>query len=145
MRSAIANSEELGRLTLRIALGSMWLSHGLVLKALTFGLSGFAGWLASIGLPSWLALPIMLAEIVGGALILLGWHGRAVSLALLPILLGAIWVHAGNGWVFTATNGGWEYPLFLAVVTIVHVLVGDGAYALSAAGARSTLAPRAVG
>jgi putative oxidoreductase len=145
MKPLTANSDDLGRLALRLALGSMWLSHGLVLKALTFGLSGFAGWLASIGLPAWLALPIMLAEIFGGALILLGWHGRAISLALLPILFGAIWVHAGNGWVFTAANGGWEYPLFLAAASIVHVLVGDGAYALSAPGARSTLAPHAFG
>jgi len=135
----LAAADDYGRLALRLALGSMWLSHGLILKALTFGLSGLSAWLASIGLPPWMALPLMGAEIVGGVLILLGWHGRAVSLALLPILLGAIWVHAGNGWVFNAANGGWEYPLFLAVASLAHVLLGDGAHALSA---RHSASPR---
>jgi putative oxidoreductase len=125
-------SHDAGRLLLRLALGAMWLSHGLVLKLLTFGMSGLAAWLASIGLPPQLAIPMTTAEIVGGTLILLGWHGRAVSLALLPILLGAIWVHSGNGWVFTSSNGGWEYPAFLAAIAFAHVLLGDGAYALSA-------------
>jgi putative oxidoreductase len=53
-------------------------------------------------------------------------------LALSPALIGAIiWVHASNGWVFTATNGGWEYPAFLIVVSVVQFLLGDGAYALA--------------
>ena len=56
---------------------------------------------------------------------------RLVALALLPILLGAVWVHAGNGWVFTSANGGWEYPLYLALLSIVQVLLGEGAYALA--------------
>lgn len=124
--------DDTGRLLLRLALGAMWLSHGLVLKGLTYGIDGFAGFLASTGLPAALAWPITLAEIAGGALILIGWHGRWVSAALLPILLGATWIHSGNGWVFTATNGGWEYPVFLVAASLAHVLLGDGAHALSA-------------
>jgi putative oxidoreductase len=132
MNLALPSPDDTGRLLLRLALGSMWLSHGLLLKYLTYGIAGFAGFLASTGLPAALAWPITLAEIAGGMAILVGWHGRWVSAALLPILLGATWIHAGNGWVFSATNGGWEYPVFLAVASVVHVLLGDGAYALSA-------------
>jgi putative oxidoreductase len=77
-----------------------------------------------------LAWPLILAESLGGLLILLGLHGRWVSLALLPILFGAIWVHAGNGWVFSNAGGGWEYPLFLAGASLAHVLLGDGRLAL---------------
>jgi putative oxidoreductase len=47
-----------------------------------------------------------------------------------PILIGALYVHAGNGWLFTAKNGGWEYPLFLIAASLVQALLGDGAYAL---------------
>jgi putative oxidoreductase len=55
-----------------------------------------------------------------------------VAVALLPALVGAIiWVHAGNGWVFTAPNGGWEYPAFLIVVSLAQFMLGDGAYALA--------------
>ena len=121
----------LGPTVLRVSLGAMWLTHGLVLKLLTFGIAGLAGWLASQGLPSALAWPLVLAEITGGVLILLGVFGRWVSLALLPILIGAIGIHAGNGWVFTNANGGWEYPVFLLAASIAHVLLGDGALALT--------------
>ena len=46
--------------------------------------------------------------------------------------VGAIvWVHVGNGWVFTAPGGGWEYPLFLIVASVALALIGDGAFAIS--------------
>jgi putative oxidoreductase len=67
--------------------------------------------------------------VIGGVAILAGFYGRLVSLALLPILLGALVIHAPNGWLFTAPNGGWEYPAFLAVAAFAHVLIGDGALA----------------
>jgi putative oxidoreductase len=120
----------LGTTVLRLSLGTMWLTHGLVLKLMTFGIAGLSGWLVSQGLPAALAWPLALAETVGGLLILLGIHGRWVSLALLPILVGATTIHAANGWVFTNANGGWEYPVFLLAASIAHVLLGDGPYAL---------------
>jgi putative oxidoreductase len=43
-----------------------------------------------------------------------------VALALIPILLGATWVHAGNGWAFSAANGGWEYPVFLIAASLLE-------------------------
>jgi len=47
-----------------------------------------------------------------------------------PILAGAAWVHSGNGWVFNAPNGGWEYPAFLIAASLAQALLGDGRYAL---------------
>jgi hypothetical protein len=40
-----------GVLTLRIALGTMYLAHSLVLKLITFGLPGTAGYFVSVGSP----------------------------------------------------------------------------------------------
>jgi putative oxidoreductase len=54
----------------------------------------------------------------------------AVSIALLPVLLGALFVHWGSGWVFSSPNGGWEYPAFLAVAAVVQALLGPGKFAL---------------
>jgi hypothetical protein len=71
------------------------------------------------------------AEAVGGALLVLGIWTRAVAISLILPLLGAIiWVHAGNGWVFTAQGGGWEYPAFLVAASVAMALLGDGAYAV---------------
>ncbi|HEY9104156.1 DoxX family protein [Chitinimonas sp.] len=121
------------QLLLRLALGAMWLSHGLLLKLMTFGVAGLGRWLGSIGYPGWTAGPLIAAETLGGLAILLGFHGRWVSLALLPILVGALQIHGGNGWVFTNPGGGWEYPLFLIVASLIHALLGDGRHALCAA------------
>ena len=119
---------------LRVALGIMYLSHSLVLKLGTFGLAGTANFFVGVGLPAWLAYVTFAAEAVGGVLLVLGVQTRWVVTALSPALFGAIiFVHAGNGWVFTAPNGGWEYPGFLIVVSLVQFLLGDGAYALSPA------------
>jgi putative oxidoreductase len=128
---------------LRLALGSMWLSHAW-LKYGVFTMAGFSSFLAQQGLPTVLAWPVLLAEALGGLLILLGIGGRWVSLALLPILAGATLVHAGNGWVFSAPNGGWEYPVFLAAMSLVHALLGDGRWTLRAGVAAPALAGPAV-
>jgi putative oxidoreductase len=128
-----------GALGLRVALGVMFIAHA-YLKLVIFTPTGFTGFLGQVGLPAFLAWPIMLAELFGGLAILVGFHGRYVSLALIPILLGALSVHAGNGWVFNAPNGGWEYPAFLALTAFAHVLIGDGALAVT--GSRSPAAAK---
>ncbi len=119
-----------GALTLRLSLAAMWLSHA-GLKYFTFTMPGFAAWLTTQNVPAFMAWPFVLAETLGGMAILVGFHGRHVSLILLPILVGALSTHLGNGWVFTATGGGWEYPAFLIAASIAHWLIGDGAFALA--------------
>lgn len=128
LASQVALTAPYGITVLRLALGVMWIAHAL-LKIFVFTLPGTAAFFETVGLPGFLAYPICAAEIVGGVAILLGIYGRFFSLLLLPILLGAVWVHFPNGWVHTSPNGGWEYPLFLAAVSLSHWLLGDGAYA----------------
>lgn len=117
-------------LMLRVALGVMFIAHGLWLKLFVFTLPGTAQFFESLGLPGPLAYLVFAAETAGGVLLIMGVKTRLVSLALVPILLGAAWTHWGNGWVFSAAGGGWEYPLFLSVTAGVLALLGDGAYAL---------------
>ncbi|MBI3560822.1 MAG: DoxX family protein [Gammaproteobacteria bacterium] len=116
-------------LVLRLGVGSMWISHAL-LKYLVFTLPGFAGFLASHGMPSFLAWPVFVLEIGGGVFILLGVYSRWAALLLIPILIGAASVHVANGWVFSNPGGGWEYPVFLIVASIAQGLLGDGALAI---------------
>ena len=115
---------------LRVSLGAMFIAHSLVLKYLTFTLPGTAQFFQSLGLPAGLAYATFWAELVGGVLLVAGVASRWVALTLIPILAGAAWVHSGNGWVFNAPNGGWEYPAFLIAVSLVQALLGDGRYAL---------------
>ena len=103
-------------------LGVMYLTHSIVLKVFTFGFAGTAGYFASLGLPPATAYLVIAAEVIGGVLLLANVATGWVALALLPVLGGALWVHSGNGWVFSANGGGWEYPLFLIVVSVAVAL-----------------------
>lgn len=111
---------------LRISLGIMYLTHSVVLKLFTYGLAGTAAYFASIGLPPGLAYVVFAAELAGGVLLLANVATAWVSLALIPVLAGALWAHAGNGWVFSNAGGGWEYPLFLIAVSIAVALQAFG-------------------
>lgn len=120
---------DLAALLLRTALGVMFIAHAL-LKYLVFTPAGTVRFFESLGLPGPLAYVTIGAELVGGVMLVLGAYTRVVALALVPVLLGAAWAHSGNGWLFTSPNGGWEYPVFLAVAGIVVGLIGGGRFAL---------------
>ena len=122
---------ELAAALLRTGLGVMFIAHAL-LKYFVFTLPGTAQFFESLGLPGVLGYATFAAELVGGVMLVLGVYTRPVAFALVPVLLGALWAHAGNGWLFSAPNGGWEYPAFLALVSIVVGLLGSGAYAVQA-------------
>lgn len=123
-------AKDYGIALLRISLGVMLIAHSVVLKYYTFTLAGTAGYFESLGLPGFLAYVVFGMEAVGGVLLVLGVRTREVAAALIPILVGAFWVHSGNGWVFSNAGGGWEYPLYLIVLSGAQVLLGEGAFAL---------------
>lgn len=127
---------ELGTTLLRIALGVLFIAHGLT-KLLVFTLPGTAEFFASVGFPGWTAYPVTALEVAGGVALVLGVLTRPVALALAGVALGAASVHLGNGWMFSNKDGGWEFPVFLAVACLVQALLGSGALALRP-GARST-------
>ena len=116
-------------LILRTTLGVMFIAHAL-LKVFVFTLPGTVKFFESVGLPGAFAYVTIGVELIGGAALVLGVYTRVVALALVPVLLGATWVHAGNGWLFTSQNGGWEYPAFLTLAAVVVGLIGGGRYAI---------------
>jgi len=127
MNTAVTKMPALvGDTLLRVALGIMFIAHSVLLKYFTFTLAGTAQYFDSIGLPGSLAYGVFALEAIGGVLLVLNIATRWVALALVPVLLGAMWVHLGNGWVFSAPNGGWEYPLFLIVISVVVALQSYG-------------------
>jgi len=117
-------------LVLRLSLGVLFLAHA-ALKIFVFGSDGTVQYFASLGLPPTLAYLTMLGEAGGGAALVLGVYTRAISLALIPLLIGAIvTAHAANGWLFSNAGGGWEFPAFWAATLVVQAVLGDGAFAL---------------
>jgi putative oxidoreductase len=126
----VFDNHKYGALVLRLALGVMFITHA-YLKIVVFTMAGTIGFFESVGFPGWLAYVTVVAEIGGGLLLIAGLQARWVALATIPILLGAAQVHWGNGWVFSAQGGGWEYPVFLAVSALAQGFLGNGAFALT--------------
>lgn len=123
---------------LRASSGALLLAHGLT-KLFVFTIPGTVGFFESLGLPAIFAYLTILAEIGGGAALILGIGVRFVSVPLVAVLLGAAWAHAGNGWTFSNAGGGWEFPLFWAIVQAAIGLLGAGAFALRVPGLQKAL------
>lgn len=117
-------------LLLRVSMGAMFIAHGFVLKVLTFTPAGTAKYFESIGYPGVFGYLVIAAEIAGGLALIAGFKVRLVALALVPLMLGAAQQHVGNGWVFSAPGGGFEFPVFWALALVVQALLGNGAYSI---------------
>ena len=136
------NTESLtphGIALLRISLGVMTLAHGL-LKVFVFTIPGTVAYFESLGLPGIAAYGVIAAEVLGGIALIIGFQTRIVALALVPVLIGATITHAGNGWVFSNPNGGWEFPAFWTLALVAQTMLGDGAWRVAIPGHEQKLA-----
>jgi putative oxidoreductase len=122
---------DLAALVLRLTLGTVLVAHGLM-KVIVFTPAATVAFFEKIGLPGPLASVTIVAELVAGAALIVGYRTRVFALAVAPILFGSAYPHLANGWVFSAPGGGWEYSIFLGFVAIAAALLGDGRYALRA-------------
>lgn len=128
--SASTSAADYAAALLRVTTGALFVAHA-ALKIVVFTPAGTAGYFESIGLPAFLAYVTIAAELLGGLALIAGFKTRIVSLALVPVLLGAAWFgHGAAGFFFSNAGGGWEYPAFWAIVMVVQALLGAGAWAL---------------
>jgi putative oxidoreductase len=72
-------SKDVSLLAARILLGALFIVAGLGKLA---DVQGFAGYMASGGVPAFLAWPVILVEILGGIAILVGFQTRPAALLL---------------------------------------------------------------
>lgn len=124
------NQQQLGITLLRVTFGVILFAHGYLLKVGTFTIAGTVGFFESLGLPAIVAYLTIGGEILAGLALIAGFLTRLAAWLTLPIMLGATWVHLGNGWLFSAPNGGWEFPALLAVMSVTVGLLGAGAFAM---------------
>jgi putative oxidoreductase len=115
---------------LRLALGAVFLAHGLF-KVTVLSFPETVAFFESFGFPGWTAYAVFTAEVIGGLLLIAGIGTRIVTLFLMGVVLGAFRVHAPNGWYFANPNGGWEYLAVLLVALITIALLGPGRLALA--------------
>jgi putative oxidoreductase len=122
---------DLARFLLRIALGALVLLHGIA--KLRGGMGYIEQTVVAHGLPGFIAYGVLLGEVVGPPLLLLGFYARiGAALIALNMLFAFALVHLGELGAL-GPQGGWALELqgmFLATA-IALVLLGPGRYSLN--------------
>ncbi|MBM7691594.1 putative oxidoreductase [Peribacillus deserti] len=126
--------EDLGLLIIRLMIGFVFLYYGSQKLFGWFGghgIAGTGGWFESIGIKPGKAIAAFsgIAELLAGILFILGIFLPLGALLIALVMMGSIVkVHGPKG--FSVTAGGFEYNLFLIVVSIGIALIGPGDYSL---------------
>jgi putative oxidoreductase len=126
----------LALLVLRLILGAVFFAHG-AQKVLGwfggYGLSGTVGFFKTgLKIPAPLAYLAAFAEFLGGIALLLGIFTHVAALGIFIVMAVAIIkVHLSEGFLTVPNKSqGYEFPLTLAAVALVLVILGGGAYSI---------------
>lgn len=119
----------LALLVMRLTLGVIMTAHGY--HKVFGGLHHTAQFMASLGIPAWLAYVASFTEFLGGLLILGGFFTRIAAFALVIDLAVAIWkVHWHNGLTGSSNGSGYEFPLAVATLAFALIFFGAGPISL---------------
>lgn len=137
---------DLGLLILRLGLGGIMLAHGLQKVGVVAGgqdsLQATVEWMASMGIPQWMAYLSVLAELGGGVALIIGFLGKLAAFGVAVNMSTALYkVHLAKG--FFNADDGVEFPLALFVMAAGLLVMGMGALSLDgkfAAGMDRTIA-----
>lgn len=123
-------SEDVGKLVLRLTLAVLMLFHG-VAKIFS-GVSGIAGMLRDIGLPGELAYAAFVGEIVAPLLVILGWYARIGALLIAVNMLVAIYLVHQSDIFALGRGGGWALELqgFFLFTALAVALIGPGRFSV---------------
>src|SRR5438552_16209731 len=122
-----------GSLILRLILGAVMFAHGAQKLLGWFGGPGLATTINMMGSGPMGISPILiymsvLAEFLGGIAMLLGLFTRFFAVAIfINMLVAVALVHLKNGFV---GQGGYEYPLTLALIALANFFMGPGQFSL---------------
>ena len=120
--------QPLALLALRLTMGAVMIGHGW--QKVNGNLHGFAGYVASMGMPTWLGYVSAFTEFGGGILIVAGLLTRCAAFAILvDMSVAIIKVHWKHGFM---ANGGYEFPLAIWTIAFALIFFGAGAISLDA-------------
>lgn len=137
------NSENNTALIARLALGITLFPHGAQKLLGWFGGYGFDGTMGFLtgaaGLPSVIALLVILIEFFGALFLVAGFATRLAAIAVIGNFLGVVLTsHINNGffmnWYSQANKGeGLEYFILLFGLAIISLIAGGGKASIDAA------------
>jgi putative oxidoreductase len=139
MRRYLPLNLDVALLVLRLTLAAVLLYHGLP-KVMNFGATVGMFQSMNIPAPALSAGFALLAEVVGGILILLGVAVDIAGLLVVIDMIGAIvFVHGQNGFDFL--KNGWEHPFTVLAVALAIALAGPGGMAIGGKRATAYVGP----
>jgi putative oxidoreductase len=122
--------EDLGKLILRVGIGSTMLFHG-ISKAM-HGVGFIESMLVKHGLPAFLAYGVYVGEIVAPIMLIVGFKTRIAGVIIaFNMLVAMLLVHTKD--IFTVTEqGAWgiELPMLYLISGLTIALVGAGRYSM---------------
>lgn len=131
-----AAGDDLGKLVLRLALGTLILLHGIA--KVSGGVSGIAGMVGKAGMPEFFAYGVYIGEIVAPVLMIAGLWTRPAALVIVINMIVAVWLaHMSD--LFTLTkSGGWALELqgMFLFGALAVALLGAGRYSVGGSGGR---------
>jgi len=124
-----------GLLVLRIAVGAIMFAHGAQKVLGIWGGKGLeetvTGMSTMLNIPVWVAYLSPMVEFLGGIFLVFGLFTRFWAVATLINMAVAVFaVHLKNGFI---GQGGFEYPMLLAVCALAIAIAGPGIYSLDQA------------
>lgn len=130
--SPLGRTADLGPLFLRVGVGIVMAWHGW--QKFDGGVSNFAGFLESLNVPApevvaWLQVA---AEGVGGLLLIAGLLTRLVTIPLIAILIGAIWLVKADVGFIVPNGAGAELDVALLAGLFGLLFIGPGRLSLDA-------------
>ncbi len=136
--SLVATGDTFAATALRLALGIMILPHGLQKTLGWFGGYGFKGTMGylttQVGAPWIFAFLAILAESVGGVMLIAGLGTRVAALGVGGVMLVAAAQHRSNGffmnWFGNQKGEGIEFHLLALGMVVALLILGGGKWSI---------------
>lgn len=126
-------SDELGKLVLRLTLGFLLLFHG-ISKVMNPAptLDSMSGMLAAAGLPTFIAYGVFIGEVLAPILIILGIYSRIGGLIVVINMVFAVLLVHSTDLLSLTKDGGWALELqgFYLFMGLALFFLGSGRVAV---------------
>ena len=147
MKKFLRSSNDYTLALMRLVLGIIFLVHG---GQKAMGWFGGYGWTGTMHMftgmmhfPAFFAACAILAEFVGGILLIIGFLSRLAALAIaINMMVAILKVHLHNGLTGGPGGPGYEYPLALLALCILIIMKGGGALSVDRFFAGNTSEPK---
>ena len=129
--SLFLHNEALGKLVLRLTVGSLILFHGIAKITNPASVDYIAGALTRAGLPPLLAYGVYVGEVVAPLMVILGIYTRYAAIIIVVDMIFAITLMHMNDIFALTDNGGWRLELqgFYLFGALAIVFLGSGRHA----------------